>query len=157
MFFFYITHAALPLRQICLPLYLPLFSFFFFFLFEWCFSPSYLNFSFFFFFRGDFSFIFLFALYIDEIGFFCSPMEDNHCGNCHLIAMFHSTVKGRNTGERALKPVMAYISLPRSLCLSLAIFISSLPPVSRLFPSPPQSLTLSGGSSLNIKYCCVNN
>lgn len=47
--------------------------------------------------------IFLFALYIDEIGFFCSPMEDNHCSNCHLIAKFHSTVKGRNTGERAFK------------------------------------------------------
>lgn len=46
---------------------------------------------------------FFFALYIDEIGFFCSPTEDNHSSNCHLIAKFHSTVKERNTGERALK------------------------------------------------------
>ena len=77
------------------------------------FRPFYFfNFVFFSFLCGRFFSHFLFALYIDEIGFFCSPMEDNHCGNCHLIAKFHSTVKGRNTGERALKKtVIASISI----------------------------------------------
>lgn len=35
--------------------------------------------------------IFLSTVYIDEIGFFCSSTEDNHCRNCHLRAKIHIT------------------------------------------------------------------
>lgn len=90
------------------------------------FPPPCFNFIFF---RKDFfffsSFFFLFALYINEIGFFCSPMEDNHSSNCHLIAKFHRTVKGRNTGERALKKCNGFYLY---ICVSASdLLASSLP------------------------------
>ncbi len=101
-----------PYRALCIsPLsaFLFLSGVFFFFMPQ---SHLFLQKRFFFFLS-----VFLFTLYIDEIGFFCSPMEDNHCSNCHLIAKFHRAVKGRNTGEGALKNSNSfYLSI--SVCAS---------------------------------------
>lgn len=146
-----------------LSLYISPFSSFFFLLFFWV--------VFFFFFMPQFHFfqkrfffsffsIFLFTLYIDEIGFFCSPMEDNHCSNCHLIAKFHSTVKGRNTGERALKNSNSfYLSI--SVCASDMLSSSLLRPVilSSLSVSCPLSLLLKSGALILSTFClhCVKN
>lgn len=111
-----------------LSLYLSFLSLFFF-PFEWCFFPLHASISSFsekiFFCSLLFLFFFLFALYINEIGFFYSPMEDNHSSNCHLIAKFYRTVKGRNTGERALKKCNGFYLY---ICVSASdLLASSLP------------------------------
>lgn len=124
-------------------LYLPFLSLFFPPGLEWCFPPLHASISSF----SEnifFLFFFLFALYINEIGFFCSPMEDNHSSNCHLIAKFHRTVKGRNTGERALKK---YNGFYLYICVSASDLLASSHPLPVISCSFSILCTLSGGCS----------
>lgn len=117
--------AALPPLHIYL--YLSLFKLFFQLL---CFFPSCMpQFLYCFFQKMFFPPIFLFALYINEIGFFFSPMEDNHSSNCQLIVKFHSCVKIKKyKGVRALNTLMPSISIPISglLASTLALLVISL-------------------------------
>lgn len=99
----------------------------------WVFSSECLNFIFLFFQKIIFfsSCLFFFLVYRwNWIVFFCScPMEDNHSSNCHLIAKLHSSMKGRNTGERALKSsdgICLYLCLMVQPSLTLPVFIPFL-------------------------------
>lgn len=118
------SSAALPAH---IYLYLS-FPFFFQLLY---FSPHVcLNFLFFFF-RKYFSpliSILLFALYINEIGFFFSPMEDNHSSNCQLIVTFYSSVK-RKIYERERESIKNSNALCLYLCILQASYLA-LPAIS---------------------------
>lgn len=95
--------------------------------------------------------ILLFALYIDEIGFFCSPMEDNHCGNCHPIAKFHCTVKGRNTDGKSIKKTVI-ASLSPSLSVAMTCYLHLAFCLSFLHHSPFHIFCLSLFGDMSIRF-----